>query len=265
MYQANCFNVMIVSPSDVEAERKIIKENLYRWNELNSRFRNMVFSVLGYDINACPDSGSHPQEILNHQLLEQADLIIAVFWTKLGSPTTEYSSGSVEEITRHIAAGKKALIYFSNKSIEPQKFNAEQYSKLQEYKSSIKGNVFYYDFSSEEEFNQLLQNHIQTFSNEILGNSQIELKDSRERELSFTETEIQVLKVMKERNQLQFIKMLGGTTFGGYLIQDARQLAELEEAIDSLEMKGYIKATSYKRNLFDLTASGFRACDQISE
>lgn len=43
MFQANCFNVMIVSPSDVQKERNIIKESLYRWNELNSRFHKIVF------------------------------------------------------------------------------------------------------------------------------------------------------------------------------------------------------------------------------
>lgn len=77
--------------------------------------------------------------------------------------------------------------------------------------------------------------------------------------------EIEVLKIMKEKNQLQFVKMMGGTTFGGYLIRDQRQLAEIEEAIDSLEDRGFIKATNYKRNLFDLTASGYRVCDQFDE
>lgn len=265
MFQAHCFNVMIVSPSDVQEERNIIKENLYRWNELNSRFHNIVFSVLGYDINSYPDSGKHPQEILNHQLLEQADIVIAVFWTKLGSPTTEYSSGSVEEISRHISAGKKALIYFSNQPIVPRDIDTEQYEKLQEYKASIQSNVFYNEFSSKEDFNQLIQNHLQTLSNELLGISPIISNKSKKRVPTFTEIEIEVLKVMKKRNQLQFIKMLGGTAFGEYLIQDARQLAEIEEAIDSLEERGYIKATSDKRNLFDLTASGFRICDQITE
>lgn len=109
MFQANCYNVMIVSPSDISEEREIAKDVFYRWNELNSRFHKIVFSVLGYDINAHADSGTHPQESLNHQLLKQADLIIAIFWTKLGTPTTEYSSGSVEEITKHIQEGKKRI------------------------------------------------------------------------------------------------------------------------------------------------------------
>ena len=263
MFQAKCYNVMIVSPSDVSEEREIAKDVLYRWNELNSRFHGIVFSVLGYDINAHADSGIHPQESLNHQLLEQADLIIAIFWTKLGTPTTEYSSGSVEEISKHIEQGKKALIYFSNKTVDPRNIDSEQYKNLQNYKKSIQGRAFYKEFSSEDEFKELLNDEIQLIANELESNEIIIQNQPTQAKVQFSEMELEVLKVMKEKEQLQFVKMMGGTTFGGYLIRDQRQLAEVEEAIDSLEERGFIKATSYKRNLFDLTAAGYRICDQI--
>lgn len=266
MYTANCFNVMIVSPSDVQEERNIIKENLYRWNELNSHHRKIIFSVLGYDINAHPDSGKHPQEILNHQLLEQADLIIAIFWTKLGSPTTEYSSGSVEEISKHIQQGKQALIYFSNKSVDLRNLDSEQYKRLQEYKNSIQKSAFYKEFSTDEEFKRMLNDDIQLLANELAEDNVIQEKETAEISLSsLSEMEIEVLKIMKEKQQLQFIKVLGGTYFGGDLIHDQRRLAEIEEAIDFLEDKGFIKPTSYKRNLFDLTASGYRMCDKLED
>lgn len=263
MFQANCYNVMIVSPSDISKEREIARGVLYRWNEFNSRFHNIVFSVLGYDINAHADSGVHPQESLNHQLLEQADLIIAIFWTKLGSPTKEYSSGSVEEITKHIQQEKKALIYFSNKDVNLQMVDLEQYRDLQEYKKSIQGSAFYKQFSSESEFKNLLNDDIQLIANELGANDIIIKNQPTQAKVQFSEMELKVLKVMKEKEQLQFIKMMGGTTFGGYLIRNQRQLAEIEEAIDSLEDRGFIKATSYKRNLFDLTSAGYRICDQI--
>lgn len=166
MFQANCYNVMIVSPSDVSNEREIVKNVLYKWNELNSRCYNIVFSVLGYDINAHADSGSHPQESLNRQLLKEADLIIAIFWTKLGTPTKEYSSGSVEEISKHIKEGKKALIYFNNKTFEPKDSERKkQYKKLMKYKESIKNEAFYKEFSSEGEFERVVKDDIQLIAN----------------------------------------------------------------------------------------------------
>ena len=205
MFQANCYNVMIVSPSDVSEEREVAKNLLYKWNEINSRTRCITFSVLGYDINAHADSGCHPQESLNHQLLEQADLIIAIFWTKLGTPTTEYSSGSVEEISKHIEQGKKAFIYFSNKVVDPVKLDTEQYKKLQEYKASIKGNAFYKEFSTDDKFRQLLNEDIQLIANELdplRGNSMINsLMDSmREvlKEYDVPKLSDEDLKIVKE-------------------------------------------------------------------
>ncbi|MBQ9281111.1 MAG: hypothetical protein IJ207_02810 [Treponema sp.] len=259
MYQANCFNVMIVSPSDISEEREIAKNVLYRWNELNSRFHNIVFSVLGYDINAHADSGVHPQESLNHQLLEQADLIIAIFWTKLGTPTTEYSSGSVEEITKHIQQGKRALIYFSNKQVSPDKFNSDQYQKLQDYKKSIQGSAFYKDFSSEDEFKSLLNDEIQLIANELTqGNSSFQPINH-----DISEIEKNILLSIQKNGYLYYVRLINGINLNGELINDLKTIAFIKEAVDSLEEKGLIVSRSSKREIFDMSAKGFRAIDQL--
>ena len=173
MWEPNCckVKVMIVSPSDVPREqREMVKNALYHWNEVNFR-SNIVFSVLGYDINAHADVGDHPQELLNHQLLEQADILIAIFWTKFGSPTTEYLSGSEEEIERHINAGKMALLFFSNENIDPQLLRdpgrLKQYEQLIKYKESKKNTSFYKEFSTDEEFQRKLNDDINLIANII--------------------------------------------------------------------------------------------------
>lgn len=170
MWEPNCckVKVMIVSPSDVpKKQREIVKNALYHWNEVNFR-SNIVFSVLGYDINAHADVGDHPQELLNHQLLEQADILIAIFGTELGTPTKEYSSGSVEEISKHIEKAKRALIYFSTAPI-PRNADFKQYEELQKYKKSIKDKVFYKEFSTEEEFEKKLTDDIDLIAQELDG------------------------------------------------------------------------------------------------
>lgn len=260
MFQATCYNVMIVSPSDISEEREIAKDVLYRWNELNSRFHNIVFSVLGYDINAHADSGIHPQESLNHQLLEQADLIIAIFWTKLGTPTTDYSSGSVEEITKHIQQGKKVLIYFSNKQISPSGFDSKQYQKLQQYKKSIQGNTFYKEFSTDTEFEKILNNDLQLISNELpQGNNSFTPNDT------LSEIEKQILFSIPKNGYLYFVKLVNGISLNGELINDLKTIAFINEAIDNLEAKALIAPRSSKREIFDLTADGFRVIEQITK
>lgn len=58
-----------------------------------------------------PAHARRPQEIINKQVLRNCDLLIAVFWTRLGTPTGGSTSGTVEEIREHIATGKPAMIY----------------------------------------------------------------------------------------------------------------------------------------------------------
>lgn len=262
MFQANCYNVMIVSPSDIQTERNTVKEVLYRWNELNSRYKNIVFSVLGYDINAHADSGVHPQESLNHQLLEDADLVIAIFWTKLGSPTTEYSSGSVEEITKHMEAGKKVFMYFCNKPVDIRYVDQEQYQKLQTYKMSIQGKVFYKEYESDLEFSQIITNDIQLLANTLDSNISNKQSDGKTT-VTLLDNEIMILKSMEESGDLQYIQLLDGPNLNGKCLDNPREAAEIEESINKLENYGLIEATNYERSLFKLTAEGYRACDEI--
>ena len=167
---------MIVSPSDVKEERKIVKKVLYEWNERNSRFRNIVFSVLGYDINAHADSGTYPQESINDQLLEKADFIIAIFWTKLGTPTEKYQSGSVEEIEKHIEQNKQAFIFF--KDPEPENKESEQFKKVQQYKESLKERVLYREgFKSKKDFEYLLGKEIDLIANDLSRPQPITVKE----------------------------------------------------------------------------------------
>lgn len=265
MYEANCYNVMIVSPSDVSTEREIAKNVLYRWNEINSRFRNIVFSVLGYDINAHTDSGNHPQELLNHQLLEHADIIIAVFWTKLGTPTKEYSSGSVEEISRHINQGKKAYIYFSNKPVELNSVDNTQYEKLKEYKTSIQGNSYYKNFSTEEDFEYKLSNDIQLIAYELEQAMKKHVdQQTQSQKIVLSECEKSLLPIMIAKDGKLKITSKGDITwFNGIYEPNNRKVAEKEEAIESLESKGLIKATDGNRNEFKLTAEGYRVYDKL--
>jgi len=63
-----------------------------------------------------PEMSGRPQGIINQRLLKECDLLIAAFWTRIGSPAGVAASGTVEEIEEHLAAGKEAMIYFLKRS-----------------------------------------------------------------------------------------------------------------------------------------------------
>ena len=57
---------------------------------------------VGWETHATPAMGDRPQAIINKQILAGCDLLVAVFWTRLGSPTGAAASGTVEEIEEHL-------------------------------------------------------------------------------------------------------------------------------------------------------------------
>jgi hypothetical protein len=95
--------------------------------------------------------GDRPQGIINRQLVDIADVLIGVFWTRLGTPTGEAESGTVEEIERFIAADKPVLLYFSNQPVLPGSVDPAEYSRLLEFKKSLRERGLYDTYESEAE------------------------------------------------------------------------------------------------------------------
>ena len=137
-FAATVLKVMIASPSDVAAERKLIREVIHEWNVVNSEDRKVVLLPVGWETHSSPEMGDRPQAILNRQVLQGCDILIAAFWTRIGTPTGLAQSGTVEEIEEHIATNKPALLYFSSVPVREGSGDATQFSALKEFKNSCR-------------------------------------------------------------------------------------------------------------------------------
>jgi hypothetical protein len=82
--------------------------------------------------------GDRPQAILNKQVLERADLLIGIFWTRIGTPTGDAVSGTVEEIEKHISLGKPAMLYFSSAPVHPDSVDTDQLTAVREFRERCK-------------------------------------------------------------------------------------------------------------------------------
>ena len=126
-FQANVLKVMIASPGDVAVECRIVTEELYRWNDANALSRELLLQPVKWETHSSPEMGAHPQHILNERLLLDADIVVGIFGTRIGIATTDFISGSVEEIKRHVAAGKLAMLYFSHVPVDPHSIDQKQW------------------------------------------------------------------------------------------------------------------------------------------
>jgi hypothetical protein len=93
---------------------------------------------------------------INRQLVHESDMLVGMFWTKLGTPTGVAESGTVEEIDQIVAAGKKAMLYFSSRPIDPNKIDLKQHRKLRAFKAATYSKALTGTFASLDELRQVL-------------------------------------------------------------------------------------------------------------
>ncbi|MFJ7976663.1 DUF4062 domain-containing protein [Peribacillus sp. NPDC096379] len=178
-YNAKVFRVLIASPSDVTKERELIPEVIYKWNTINSEEKKVVLLPVKWETHSTPQMGSRPQEIINKQIIGSTDILIGVFWTKLGTPTGVEESGTVEEIRQFIDAEKPTLLYFSEMPVVMKSIDLAQYTRLQEFKESCYKQGLVRSYDSVDEFTELLSNHLTSTVRELNGEfTELEAKPS---------------------------------------------------------------------------------------
>jgi hypothetical protein len=135
-FKAETYRVLIASPSDMAEERQAATDAINEWNVQHAAAESVVLLPVKWETHATPKSGVRPQQAINDQLVGRADILIGMFWTKLGTSTGVAESGTVEEIDQFVAAGKPALLYFSHRLIDPDKIDLKQTQKLRSYKTA---------------------------------------------------------------------------------------------------------------------------------
>ncbi|WP_420590553.1 hypothetical protein [Bacterioplanoides sp.] len=160
-YEAKVFRVLIASPSDVVEEREIAVKTIQEWNDLNSPERKVVLLPLRWETHTAPEYGARPQEIINRQVVDHCDLVIGVFWTRIGSPTGVADSGTLEEIERVASKGHPVMLYFSQVKKDPNQIDLEQLAKLREFKDKTFPKALVESYNSQIEFRDKLAKQIE--------------------------------------------------------------------------------------------------------
>ncbi|WP_319021256.1 DUF4062 domain-containing protein [Brevibacterium aurantiacum] len=94
-----------------------------------------------------PLLGSHPQSLINSQGVDDSDVVFAIFGSRLGSPTPDAVSGTVEEIERANDQGKPVHVYFSDGPL-PNDVDTEQLKGVREFKKQLQARGLLGTFSN---------------------------------------------------------------------------------------------------------------------
>ena len=131
------YNMLISCPSDIVDEIEII-ENVVNYYNDTTAYNNYIRLNLRYwKWDSYPLMGRDPQEMLYKQFIKECDFAVAFFWTKFGSCTKKYKSGTEDEIEYFRKQGKDVSIFFSDYPIAPSMIDIPQLKNVRKYKKDI--------------------------------------------------------------------------------------------------------------------------------
>ncbi len=165
------YSCLIISPSDVTEARDAAVSVVENWNAHVGAGLGARVEAIRWETHARPEMGAPAQEVINQQLVDQCDFGVAVFWSRLGSPTAMHPSGSTEEVDRLLRRGSKVMVYFSSAPIPQEALKDDQYARLQELRKRYQQEGLLATYSSTSELREQLHLHLTSLVTELLLNT----------------------------------------------------------------------------------------------
>jgi hypothetical protein len=151
-YSATAYRLLLSAPGDVSDEDiATVMATIARWNAVYGPQFGAVVVPTHWKLHSAAEHGIRPQESLNVQLVEKADIVIAIFWQRLGSPTGEAASGTLEEIEEATAAGAYVAILRCARDLPRRGVDPDQLKKLDEFYEQVATRSLMLDFADSAE------------------------------------------------------------------------------------------------------------------
>jgi hypothetical protein len=157
------YTLLISCPGDIKSEIGLIQEAVEEFNTLYTDTIGITIRTKHWSKNAFAESGDKPQNLLNKQFVFGCDAAVAVFWSRFGTPTDEYESGTEEEIEHMLKTGKQIFMYFSDVPMPPSMQNPGQYDKVKRFKEKYRDKGLYFEYTSTDMFRKLFYAHLSQY------------------------------------------------------------------------------------------------------
>jgi hypothetical protein len=166
-WQGTVYKVLIASPADVPAERAALPDVLHNWNAFYGEQYGVVFHPVMWETHSRPDMSGDPQTILNAQIVDGCDAVLAAFWTRLGTRTETAVSGTAEEIRRCREQNKPVMVYFSNAPVRPDSIDSAEYERLKAFKAECQSSGLYDEYDSVGQLQEKVSRHLTLLARDL--------------------------------------------------------------------------------------------------
>lgn len=170
MKNINQFKILISCPSDIKEEVEIIESVFASFNDFHDKMGINIRSR-HWSKDIYPSAGRRPQELINSQIVKDADAVICIFWTRFGSPTGEYDSGTEEELESLLQSGKQIFLYFSHVPTDWRSLDNSQTEKIKAFEERHKNDILYKSYDEIKDFEKMLTKDLHLYFSEGIEDS----------------------------------------------------------------------------------------------
>lgn len=159
------FRIVLASPADVERDWRVAQDVVEELNRSVARQLNLQLDLSTWKTDVYP--AFHPQGPQSHiderLKLEDCDVLLAIFWTRFGTPVANAQSGTEHEILRAIelwrSSGRpQVMVYFKRKPYEPRSSEDHvQWLKVREFRDNFPPQGLWRDYRTGPEFGKRLR------------------------------------------------------------------------------------------------------------
>ncbi len=165
--QLSLVKLALCGPSDVKKEIEIAQEVVTEWNLQHGEASGFWIKHQHWSTDSHPDLGDRPQGVINGQVIDDSAIIVAIFWSRFGTPTGIADSGTEEEIRRGIKLHRKVMVYFSDLEPLPANADEQQLKRLWNFRRELQPKGLCWSFSSRDQFRREFARHLAFKLNEF--------------------------------------------------------------------------------------------------
>lgn len=173
------YDLLISCPSDVVEYIDMLEREVLHFNSFFGRSNNIIVRTRHWSKDAYPESGSSPQESLNKQIVDSSDMALGVFWTRFGTKTENYGSGTEEEIERMLTMKKQVFLYFLDKPVHPSRFEPEEYKKIQAFMEKYKNKGIFFTIPDERALAAKFRENLERYFDSIVRGAKLKKSNGK--------------------------------------------------------------------------------------
>jgi tetratricopeptide (TPR) repeat protein len=168
---ARVVRVVAVSPGDVRAERERLEVVVDELNRGVASERGCRLSLWRWETDAHP--GLHlegPQGLIDEAMrIEDADVVVGVFWKRFGTPTLDAGSGTEHELRRAWSAWRErgrpqVMVYFCERRYMLEgSAEAVQLQQVLSFRETLPKEQLWWRFVTVADFERAVRQHLTAF------------------------------------------------------------------------------------------------------